>query len=105
MTWVNASKLGALVYDRTGLQRTGELLVGIPQNSNLVHLLFPALQNINVTMVQPDGAMARAIAGESGVLRQRDYSGESIIAAYTPVEFMHWGVNLLFKFLLLHCFI
>ena len=51
------------------------------------------MQNINVTMVKPDGAMARAIAGESGVLRQRDYSGESTIAAYTPVEFMHWGVR------------
>ena len=91
---MNATKLGELVYDRTGLQKTGELLIGTQQvgSDGMVELLFPALQNMNVTRVCFDGAMARAIAGESGVLRQEDYSGASVIAAYTPVEFMHWGV-------------
>lgn len=92
LTWVNATKLEGLVYDRTGLQGTGELLVGVPQNMNTVHLLFPALQNAKVTMVPNDGAMARALVGESGILRERDYNGVEVIVAYRPVEFMNWGL-------------
>lgn len=91
LTWVNATKLEGLVYDRTGLQGTGELLVGVPEDSNTVRLLFPPLQNANVTEVPFDGAMARAIGGKMGIMRQRDYNGVKIIAAYRPVGFKGWG--------------
>lgn len=91
LTWVNATKLEGLVYDRTGLQGTGELLVGVPEDSNTVHLLFPPL-HANVTEVPFDGAMARAIGGKMGIMRQRDYNGVKIIAAYRPVGFKGWGL-------------
>lgn len=52
MTWVNAAKLEHLVYDRTGLQGTGELLIGIPEEGlKLVHLLFPPQQSPNLTLL------------------------------------------------------
>lgn len=92
LTWVNATKLVSLVYDRTGLQATGELLIGVPESMNMVHLLFPPLQNPNLTLVYKGGAMARAINGESGIMTLHDYSGAKVIAAYRPVGFMHWGL-------------
>lgn len=92
LTWINATKLERLVYDGTGLQGTGELLVGLPQDRNTVRLLFPPLQHPDVTNLPFDGAMARAINGETGIRRQRDYNGVKIIAAYRPVGFMRWGL-------------
>lgn len=98
LTWVNATKLERLVYDRTGLQGTGELLVGVPEDPETVHLLFPPLRNENVINVPFEGAMARAIRGEMGIMRQRDYDGVKIIAAYRPVGFKSWGMYNLFSF-------
>ncbi|KAH7422381.1 hypothetical protein KP509_12G006200 [Ceratopteris richardii] len=92
LTWVNATKLERLVYDGTGLQGTGELLIGMPEDSHTVRLLFPPLQNPRVTKLPLDGAMAEAINGRTGILRQEDYNHIQVIAAYRPVGFMHWGL-------------
>ncbi|KAI5064609.1 hypothetical protein GOP47_0021279 [Adiantum capillus-veneris] len=92
LTWVNATKLERLVYDGTGLQGTGELLVGVPQDPKTVRLLFPPLQNPAVAELPFGGAMARAINGETGIRRERDYNGVKTIAAYRPVGFMRWGL-------------
>ncbi|MCO5568546.1 hypothetical protein L7F22_022245 [Adiantum nelumboides] len=92
LTWVNATKLERLVYDATGLQGTGELLVGVPQDPDTVRLLFPPLQNREVAELPFGGAMARAINGETGIRRERDYNGVKTIAAYRPIGFMRWGL-------------
>lgn len=92
MTRVNATKLVDLVYDRTALQTTGELLIGVPEGVNKVRLLFPPLQSPNLTVVRKGGAMAKAINGESGIMTLRDYSGSKVIAAYRPVKFLQWGL-------------
>ncbi|KAH7431200.1 hypothetical protein KP509_08G035900 [Ceratopteris richardii] len=92
LTWINATKLERLVYDGTGLQGTGELLVGLPEGANTVRLLFPPLHDPNITRLPLDGAMAEAINGETGIKRQWDYNGVKVIAAYRPVGFMRWGL-------------
>ncbi|MCO5558370.1 hypothetical protein L7F22_011951 [Adiantum nelumboides] len=92
MTWVNATKLVDLVYDRTGLQTTGELLIGVPEGKDKVRLLFPPLANQSLITGRKRGAMARAINGESGIMTLRDYSGSKVIAAYRPVGFLQWGL-------------
>ncbi|MCO5581908.1 hypothetical protein L7F22_035797 [Adiantum nelumboides] len=92
MTGVNATKLINLVYDQTGLQGTGELLVAIPESSQYVHLLFPPLQHPEIDRLPRDDGISRAINGESGIMTMRDYSGTKVIAAYRPVGFMSWGL-------------
>eukprot|EP00250_Pteridium_aquilinum_P001801 c12012_g2_i1 orf=431-3637(+) len=92
MTGVNATKLVRLVYDGTGLQGTGELLITVPDTPQNVHLLFPPLQHPTVTTLPKDGAILRAMNGESGIMTLRDYSGVNVIVAYRPVGFMHWGL-------------
>ncbi|KAH7440232.1 hypothetical protein KP509_04G097600 [Ceratopteris richardii] len=91
MVSVNATKLVSLVYDRTGLQETGELLVGIPDGPDKIRLLLPAMQKPNVIVLPYKGAMAKAINGESGILKERNYRGARVIAAYRPAGFLHWG--------------
>ncbi|KAI5084877.1 hypothetical protein GOP47_0001046 [Adiantum capillus-veneris] len=92
MTWVNATKLVDLVYDRTGLQTTGELLIGVPVGEDKVRLLFPPFSNQSLVIGRKRGAMARAVNGESGIMTLRDYSGSKVIAAYRPVGFLQWGL-------------
>ncbi|MCO5548017.1 hypothetical protein L7F22_001473 [Adiantum nelumboides] len=92
MVLVNATKLVSLVYDRTGLQKTGELLIGVPDGQDRIRLLLPAMQNPNVTVLPYSGAMTRAINGESGIVKERDYSGKKVIAAYRPAGFLRWGL-------------
>lgn len=92
MTGVNATKLVSLVYDRTGLQGTGELIIAVPDNTENVHLLLPPLQHPTLTMLPKETAILRAMNGESGIMTLRDYNGVKVIVAYRPVGFMHWGV-------------
>ncbi|MCO5579739.1 hypothetical protein L7F22_033599 [Adiantum nelumboides] len=92
MVLVNATKLVSLVYDRTGLQKTGELLIGVPDGQDRIRLLLPAMRNPNVTVLPYSGAMTRAINGESGIVKERDYSGKRVIAAYRPAGFLRWGL-------------
>ncbi|KAH6555530.1 hypothetical protein KP509_1Z246700 [Ceratopteris richardii] len=92
MTWINATKLADLVYDRTGLQKTGEILIGMPEGDNEVRFLFPPHSNQSYTIHRRYGAMEKAINGEAGIDIMHDYKDEKVIAAYRPVGFMRWGL-------------
>ncbi|KAI5063146.1 hypothetical protein GOP47_0021693 [Adiantum capillus-veneris] len=92
MTGVNATKLVNLVYDRTGLQGTGELLVAVPESPEHVYLLFPPLQYPHINRLPSNDPISRAINGESGIMTMRDYRGTKVITAYRPVGFMRWGL-------------
>mgnify|MGYP007014634758 CR=1 FL=1 len=89
---MNATKLEKLYYGRTGLQETGEVLIGIPEGMNMVRFMFPPTRKPNRILFPRRGAMDRALNGEIGVLVFKDYGGVKVVAAYRPVGFMHWGV-------------
>lgn len=91
LAWVNASRLEELVTDRTGLQNTGELIVGIPEG-NRVHLVLPPSLAPNVHYIDLRGAIKLACVDmENGTLIERDYQGQKVIVAYTPVGYQNWG--------------
>ncbi|XP_002967448.2 uncharacterized protein LOC9635761 [Selaginella moellendorffii] len=89
---INATTLKTLIHDRTGLQNTGELIVGVPIENKTVHLLLPPQAHPGVTSVPLSGSMASAIGGLSGVRRERDYRGVEVIVAYAPVGYLNWGL-------------
>ncbi|KAG0559642.1 hypothetical protein M758_10G116400 [Ceratodon purpureus] len=92
VAWVNASRLGKLVTDRTGLQNTGELIVGVPKNDR-VHLVLPPSLAHNVQNIALTGAIKLACEDMlNGTLIERDYRGQKVIVAYTPVGYQNWGL-------------
>jgi hypothetical protein len=92
VTFVNATDLAKLYYGRTGLQRTGEVLIGIAEGPDMVRFMFPPARGQNRTLFRRRDAMNRALNGEVGILVFKDYGGVKVVAAYRPVGFMHWGM-------------
>ena len=80
-----------------GLGTTGEFAVGRSDGGTitfLVPLRYPVpgdrpLKMAGATLAQP---MARALAGEHGTMIGRDYRGETVLAAYSPVDGPDWGL-------------
>jgi len=92
LAWVNASRLQQLVTDRTGLQDTGELIVGAPDGQE-VHLLLPPALDPSVTQIPLAGAIKLACVDmANGTTIEKDYRGVVVIAAYTPVGYENWGM-------------
>ncbi len=92
LAWVNASQLQQLITDRTGLQDTGELIVGAPDGQE-VHLLLPPALDPSVTQIPLAGAIKFACVDmANGTTIERDYQGVAVIVAYTPVGYSNWGV-------------
>ncbi|XPV77532.1 MAG: PAS domain S-box protein [Desulfovibrio sp.] len=71
--------------------RTQELTVGTLENKNFRFLIINGtLQNYEDALVLPLGSpeaipMQRALLGETGTIEGKDYKGNHVIAAYTPV--------------------
>lgn len=93
LAWVNASRLAKLVTDRTGLQNTGELIVGVPKGDR-VHLVLPPSLADNVQDIALTGAIKLACDLLNGTMIERDYRGQKVIVAYTPVGYQNWGIYL-----------
>ncbi len=92
LAWVNASRLQQLITDRTGLQDTGELIVGAPDGQE-VHLLLPPALDPSVTQIPLAGAIKLACVDmANGTTIEKDYRGVVVIAAYTPVGYENWGM-------------
>ncbi|KAH9546116.1 hypothetical protein CY35_12G078900 [Sphagnum magellanicum] len=92
LAWVNASQLQQLITDRTGLQDTGELIVGAPDGQE-VHLLLPPALDPSVTQIPLAGAIKFACVDmANGTTIEKDYRGVVVIAAYTPVGYENWGL-------------
>jgi putative nucleotidyltransferase with HDIG domain len=80
--------------------RTGEFTVGKRQNGSIAYIFRqrhsglqkPAPVPFNSTRAEP---MRRALLGQSGTVTALDYSGEQVLAAYTPVEEL--GIGLVAK--------
>jgi hypothetical protein len=92
LAWVNATRLQQIITDRTGLQDTGELIVGIPEGQE-VHLLLPSALDPSVTQIKLAGAIELACVDmANGTTIERDYRGVVVIVAYTPLGYSNWGV-------------
>lgn len=92
VAWVNASRLEELVTDRTGLQNTGELIVGVPEG-NQVHLVLPPSLAHSVSTISLTGAIKLAcVDGLNGTMIEMDYRRQKVIVAYTPVGYQNWGM-------------
>ncbi|XP_024535096.1 uncharacterized protein LOC9658361 [Selaginella moellendorffii] len=87
---INATTLADLIYERIGLQKSGELLVGVPMNNKTFHLVMPPRMNPQVTSLPWKTALDAAMQKRSGVLHQRDYRGVKVICAYTPMGYSNW---------------
>lgn len=104
LAWVDASRLKELVTDRTGLQNTGEVIVGVPEDGQ-VTLLLPPSFSPSVRNVPLTGAIKLACVDKlNGTTIERDYRGQKVIVAYMPVGYQNWGM-LLNRLLVYHvCF-
>ncbi|KAH8959773.1 hypothetical protein BDL97_06G094800 [Sphagnum fallax] len=92
LAWVNATRLQQIITDRTGLQDTGELIVGIPEGQE-VHLLLPSALDPSVTQIKLAGAIELACVDmANGTTIERDYRGVVVIVAYTPLGYSNWGL-------------
>lgn len=85
--------------DRTGLQNTGELVVGVPEGDG-VHLVLPPSLASSVKNIPLNGAIKLAcVFGLNGTLIEKDYRRQKVIVAYTPVGYQNWGMALNYLFL------
>ena len=92
VAWVDASRLKELATDRTGLQKTGEVIVGVPDGGQVTLLLPPAFSPL-VRFVPLTGAIQLACAKkENGTTIEKDYRGQKVIVAYIPVGYQNWGM-------------
>lgn len=95
---LNLSRFFRLINDTTGLQETGETVVGKLMDDSIV-MMAP-------TRLDPDAALKRRIpkgspegralqlasAGESGAGQVRDYQGKCAYAAWKHVAILEWAL-------------
>ncbi len=82
--------LYGMLQDRTGLGQTGEVIL-VNRDQVVVNKLkgdtAPPL-----TLRLRDEAAIRALNGQTGVVETDDYRGRRVLAAYTHIPSMNWGV-------------
>lgn len=90
---MDASRLQELVTDRTGLQDTGEVIVGVPNvAANTATLLLPPAFAPTVRTIPLTGAIRLACVDMlNGTTIEKDYRGQKDIMAYMPVGYQSWG--------------
>ncbi len=95
LAWVDAARLQQLLTDRTGLQNTGEVIVGVPgvPEADLVTLLIPPAFAPSVRNIPLTGAIKLACVDMlNGTTIENDYRGQKDIMAYMPVGYQNWGM-------------
>jgi signal transduction histidine kinase/CheY-like chemotaxis protein/HAMP domain-containing protein len=78
------------LLDRTGLGQTGEVIL-----VNRDQIAVNKLKSDNtppLTLKIRDEAAIRALNGQTGVVETEDYRGRNVIAAYTSIPSMNWGM-------------
>ena len=90
---VDAKPLMEMLADRTGLGRTGVVVLGRRAGENIRYMLVPdaGTQSFELTSAQVP-AMAAATAGQVGFQQTRDWRGVEVLAAYRPVGYRDWGL-------------
>lgn len=93
MVLQDETPLVRLLSNPAGLGITGEVLLGV-RRENSVHFILPPRHDPMVSDVplRYTKAMERAMRGESGCMKTRDYRGVLVLAAYRPVGQRNWGL-------------
>jgi two-component system NtrC family sensor kinase len=96
---VDISPIASMLMDPTGLDETGEVLVGV-ENGEAIQLITPTrglrpgpfpLAEVLASRLP---SLAAASRGEIGERRTTDYRGEDVLVAYRPIGrgFTGWGL-------------
>ena len=95
MVLVDFSPTASILMDTSGLDETGEVLVGV-KHGNEIQLITPTRGRQPLTEVLPSAlpSLEAAINGEFGSKRASDYRGEDVFVAYRPVGrgLSGWGL-------------
>lgn len=88
-------RINAIMSERSGMGRTGETyLVGSDLLMRSDSYLDQAHHTVKASFADPEKgrvetpAAERALKGETGIDRIRDYIGNMVLSAYTPLEFL-----------------
>ncbi|MEX2213305.1 MAG: response regulator [Phycisphaeraceae bacterium] len=93
MVALNVDAIKGMLAETGGEYETGEVLVGYVEGDQIRY--FFSVNGESAAMQSPIDevpAMMRAVRGESGFMRTRDYSGTSVLATYEPVGYRYWGL-------------
>jgi signal transduction histidine kinase/HAMP domain-containing protein len=95
MVLVDFSPTASILMDTSGLDETGEVLVGVKQG-NEIRLITPTRGPTPVSDVLPGAlpALEAAMNGKFGSRRSFDYRGEDVFVAYRPLGrgLSGWGL-------------
>ena len=95
---IDAARVFELVHAATGLGKTGETYIGIPRGDEVM-FINPYHPDRNKTIKVKDIYDARiakpmqaALRGKSGSGESIDYLGHEVLAAWTPLPILGWGL-------------
>jgi signal transduction histidine kinase len=95
MVLVDFSPTASILMDTSGLDETGEVLVGV-KHGNEIQLITPTRGRTPMSEVPASSlpSLLAAINGEYGARRSADYRGEDVFVAYRPVGrgLTGWGL-------------
>eukprot|EP00850_Spirogloea_muscicola_P020430 SM000216S06556 [mRNA] locus=s216:11122:17424:- [translate_table: standard] len=89
---INATQLQGIVHAATGLQKTGEILLGFSLDNKTINYVVTPEKHPAFTHQPFSGPLALAIGGKSGFTRNRDTWNVAVAASYIPVGFLGWGL-------------
>ncbi|MDX9707628.1 MAG: EAL domain-containing protein, partial [Azospira sp.] len=96
---INVDVFSDVLADRTGLGRSGEIVLGRHDGDEVVfsmpHLLrtWGDRQPARRPLAEAPDPLRRALAGENGDGITTDYSGQQVAAAWRYLPALHWGMT------------
>jgi PAS domain S-box-containing protein len=93
MVAMDATPIFEALADRTGLGKSGEVVIGVPVGDKLRYML-PSRSGEEMVEVPLTNApaMAEAVAGRRGFMQTHDRRGVQVLAAFEPVGFRDWVI-------------
>ena len=85
-------------HEFQGFGKTGEFTLAKLENDNIFFLLrhrYTGTENTQIISLKNSKyaePMRRALRGETGYIIGLDYHGATVLAAYTPIDILGWGI-------------